>query len=148
MSGIDLTSELADLRAVFDAATGDIATIRDAGDILWPGDPDEQPEPTGSGSSPAMWLDIDFGRIGAGGDTFGVEMGRANLDIGVMVEVGGGAHAKALSICDALKAAFQGQDTAAMMFYPWEAYPAGEGTQEDRWFRIDYQIPYERREAI
>lgn len=146
MSGIDLTSELTDLRTIINAATGDVATIRDAGRIHWPGEPFSEPEPDGTIDAPVTWLDLEFGRIGAGMETFSNEMGRANMDWGVHVQQGAGADEKARSICDALKAVFQGQDTAAMQFYPWEAYPAGSGPSGG-YYRIDYQIPFERREA-
>jgi hypothetical protein len=147
VSGLDLTAEYADLRAVLNAATGTLATIRDAGDLYYVGEPFEPPEPSGKGGSLAMFITVDMGRIDGSPDTFGVEMGRANLDFGVFVEVGEGARAKALEICDDLKAAFQSQDTAAMQYDPEEAYPSNEGEFDERWFRIDYQLPFTRREA-
>jgi hypothetical protein len=143
---IDRAQGLTDVRTIFDGATGTVATLRDAGAIRWEG-PFDAPNPSGDPDDPALALDVILAEVGAGGDSFGVQMVESFMELGVWVERKPGHDRLGLQVCQELEELFENQDTATMQFYPENAYISNDGTVGEFQFKA-LQLPYQRREAL
>lgn len=143
---IDRHTLLSDVATIVAGAAGDIATLRDDGNIRWEG-PYDAPDPSGDPANATEMLDVILAEAGAGGDTFGIEMVEGWIELGVWIERKAGHDYRGRELCKSWQALFQNQDTSTMQFYPWEAYISHEGDLEP--FHLKrFQLRYERRETI